>query len=430
MGRKRQRSRALPADEDGQPATTIDEDESEQDQGGKSQVDEEELTEERKKECEVWEAFKEEHHEVLEQLPLSLHRQFKLVRELDTQSEAFHADLLSSVRRYVALRMSLAPRNVQGEVVQPMEGGMDVDPLNVNRAGHECSSPMLVDSAEFTQTETALNGDASARSTSPAPSPSHTPSTVSFQPKLGETTRTLLQHISQTSEEAVRTAEEKVSIALTAYETVDRHIRHLDQAIKEQEAAISLGMRPGTHLAPILLPDLIVPRWARPSRVEHSPVPPLSPGLELYVTEEPTVLEPPEPLVSSSKATRRGRKAAVQKAAKPEKADLVEEPAAPAAAEAQELLEFPRTRRSGVRLTIPAQPHPPGPTLPADLNEARYCYCNQVSFGTMIACDNEACKLEWFHLGCTGLSEVPNKKTKWYCRECRPKMVQRGRQRS
>ncbi|KIM53233.1 hypothetical protein SCLCIDRAFT_1158449 [Scleroderma citrinum Foug A] len=64
------------------------------------------------------------------------------------------------------------------------------------------------------------------------------------------------------SEESLRAAEEKVSIAQTAYEMVDRQIKLLDQAIKEQEAAISLGMRPGTHLAPIPLPDI----------VEHSPL--------------------------------------------------------------------------------------------------------------------------------------------------------------
>ena len=49
----------------------------------------------------------------------------------------------------------------------------------------------------------------------------------------------------------------------------------------------------------------------------------------------------------------------------------------------EELLAAPRTRRTGVRLTLPAQPQPPGPSVPADPNERRYCYCNQVSFGTV-----------------------------------------------
>lgn len=30
-----------------------------------------------------------------------------------------------------------------------------------------------------------------------------------------------------------------------------------------------------------------------------------------------------------------------------------------------------------------------------DPNEPKYCYCQRVSFGEMIACDNEHCKNEW-----------------------------------
>ena len=52
---------------------------------------------------------------------------------------------------------------------------------------------------------------------------------------------------------------------------VNRHVRILDQAIKEQEASISFGARP-SHLAPSNLPELAVPRWARPARATMSPV--------------------------------------------------------------------------------------------------------------------------------------------------------------
>ncbi|KAK4245401.1 inhibitor of growth protein 3 [Corynascus novoguineensis] len=55
-----------------------------------------------------------------------------------------------------------------------------------------------------------------------------------------------------------------------------------------------------------------------------------------------------------------------------------------------------------------------------DPHEERYCLCNRVSFGTMIQCDNvDNCKLEWFHLECVGLSDIPARTTKWYCPECR-----------
>ncbi|SPO00517.1 uncharacterized protein DNG_03265 [Cephalotrichum gorgonifer] len=59
-----------------------------------------------------------------------------------------------------------------------------------------------------------------------------------------------------------------------------------------------------------------------------------------------------------------------------------------------------------------------GNPIPSD--EARYCLCNRVSFGTMIECDNaDNCKAEWFHIECVGLSDIPARTTKWYCPECR-----------
>jgi hypothetical protein len=45
--------------------------------------------------------------------------------------------------------------------------------------------------------------------------------------------------------------------------------------------------------------------------------------------------------------------------------------------------------------------------------EPRYCYCNEVSFGEMVACDNDACPREWFHLSCVGLTKPPGKNGKF-----------------
>ncbi|OAS99727.1 PHD finger domain-containing protein [Blastomyces dermatitidis ER-3] len=57
-----------------------------------------------------------------------------------------------------------------------------------------------------------------------------------------------------------------------------------------------------------------------------------------------------------------------------------------------------------------------------DPNEPRYCLCGDVSFGTMICCEDNDCDKEWFHLDCVGLSEVPSRTAKWYCPECRKKL--------
>ncbi|KAH6578009.1 hypothetical protein BASA62_000533 [Batrachochytrium salamandrivorans] len=51
-----------------------------------------------------------------------------------------------------------------------------------------------------------------------------------------------------------------------------------------------------------------------------------------------------------------------------------------------------------------------------EMDEQLYCFCQQVSYGEMIACDNEECPHEWFHLECVGLAEPPN--GVWFCRDC------------
>lgn len=88
-----------------------------------------------------------------------------------------------------------------------------------------------------------------------------------------------------------------------------------------------------------------------------------------------------------------------------------------------------------------------------DPNEPRYCICNQVSYGEMVACDNEdvsiifkfglgagfridesftefsyfikfQCPFEWFHYPCVGITTSP--KGKWYCPQCTQAMRRRG----
>jgi hypothetical protein len=55
-----------------------------------------------------------------------------------------------------------------------------------------------------------------------------------------------------------------------------------------------------------------------------------------------------------------------------------------------------------------------------DGDEPRYCYCNEVSYGNMIACDYSECPREWFHLACVNMEKAPNARTKWFCSdECK-----------
>ncbi|KAG2158017.1 uncharacterized protein EDB93DRAFT_740480 [Suillus bovinus] len=391
MSRKRRRSQAVPAEEERCEERTSDAD----------TVGEEQDPEERRKELEIWDSFKEEHHEILEQLPLSLHRQYTLIRELDHQSNAYHADLLDHVRKYIALRIQLTSRL---DMIADAKRSKMTIPAAPDPEAMQADLPHRDEQGNVDSPAEVLNDTHNARPTSIAPSLG---SSIEL-PSSGKATRILLQHIAQVSEEALRASEEKVNIAQTAYETVDRHIRLLDQAIKEQETSISLGIRPGTHLAPILLPDLVVPRWVRPARVERSPTPSLSPEPSALLPQEST-----EELSTESARPGRGRKAR-------KKPELESETPPPLP---EEVLKIPATRTTrSVKLKIPAQAQ-------ADPNEPRYCYCNQVSYETMIACDSESCKLEWFHLPCTGLSAIPTSTKKWYCQNCLLKMAQKGKKR-
>ncbi|KAH3687957.1 hypothetical protein WICPIJ_001072 [Wickerhamomyces pijperi] len=49
-------------------------------------------------------------------------------------------------------------------------------------------------------------------------------------------------------------------------------------------------------------------------------------------------------------------------------------------------------------------------------DEELYCFCRGQSYGSMVGCDNEDCKYEWFHFSCVGITEQPV--GSWFCRDC------------
>lgn len=49
-----------------------------------------------------------------------------------------------------------------------------------------------------------------------------------------------------------------------------------------------------------------------------------------------------------------------------------------------------------------------------------YCFCQKLSYGEMIACDNPDCPYQWFHLPCVNLKQpLPES---WFCDDCIRKM--------
>lgn len=82
--------------------------------------------------------------------------------------------------------------------------------------------------------------------------------------------------------------------------------------------------------------------------------------------------------------------------------------------------------RSGVR-SRPAKTVSAG-SARDDADDQRYCFCNNVSYGDMIGCDDDDCEREWFHLGCVGLSKPPQ--GTWYCDACLERRTQQARQKA
>lgn len=64
-----------------------------------------------------------------------------------------------------------------------------------------------------------------------------------------------------------------------------------------------------------------------------------------------------------------------------------------------------------------------------DADNKIYCFCQRVSFGEMIGCDNDDCKHEWFHWSCVGITSPPKENEIWYCPDCAPKMEKRKKKR-
>ncbi|XP_075512156.1 PHD finger protein ING1 isoform X2 [Primulina tabacum] len=154
---------------------------------------------------------------------------------------------------------------------------------------------------------------------------------------------------------AIRIADEKVSLASQAYDLVDSHIQQLDRYLKKFDEDLR---REKDSMSSTVSPPSTVDNNVKAGR--------------------------------SGETSNRGRK----------KTRL-----ATANAAASMAASITTAANTSMELDLPVDP-----------NEPTYCFCNQVSYGEMVACDNPDCKIEWFHYGCVGLKEQP--KGKWYCSDC------------
>ncbi|KAK4514692.1 uncharacterized protein ATC70_002294 [Mucor velutinosus] len=169
-----------------------------------------------------------------------------------------------------------------------------------------------------------------------------------------------LEHIGQLLNETLKKGEEKLALAKSTYDTVDRHCTRLDNDLQKIEDEQLIG--PG-----------------RTAAVSHS----------TPAKRDISSLEDATP----RKQTGRKKSRKTQAEKKADENAFSQEDAIQQAQAAASLSD-----------------------LPIDPNEPLYCYCSQVSFGEMVACDSGDCEIEWFHLECVGLKTPP--KGKWYCKNC------------
>jgi len=313
--RKRRRSVAFAPDDDDSIST-----------GEVGSTSDDVLSTEEKVNSRVWDAFREEYHEVLEQLPLTLQRAFILIRELDDQAQSNNAALVDYLRQYLQARTDHS-RNGRGSVA---------------------------------------------------------PNTLPSSSSKG-----LISRVAAITEENSRAAQERVNIAQSAYDSVDRQIRLLDQSIEEVETIIASTSHPDSQPRRILS-YMVTGRWLRP---QIEPLP--QPSDHVSGTQEPPTIELPMPDRSRGKTNT----VSLRKNRKGKK----------------------RKNVHGQRALLPPETSTAGgvPVNAQDPNEPRYCYCNNVSYGAMVQCENSPkCQFDWFHYDCIGLKKAP--KGKWFCPDCKP----------
>ncbi|GAA6020882.1 hypothetical protein JCM8202_005481 [Rhodotorula sphaerocarpa] len=311
----------------------------------------------------IYDMLAEEYHDIVAELPIEYQRTFLLMRELEDQQTARTDEFKSALLDYIA-------------------------------------STLLPTSA----------------TPSAAPSPAPSTSTADEPIRTTVVGRDKMLRAAQLATAAVRAGEDKVGLAITLYEAVGRHIQRLDADLARYEDSLVIGLRDGT-----------LPSHDAPSAIRKSPPGPTT-SLAAIALGEREAYEGDEGGPGGAEGGdghRRGRGAAAAGAAGAAAASGREAKDGSAGRTTRkkpqrsvEELEKEREwkRRKELLKQERAQKKREEEGMPIDPNEPVYCYCNRVSFGEMIACENDDCSREWFHLECVGLDRAPE--GTWYCDDC------------
>ncbi|GAA5879432.1 hypothetical protein JCM1840_007038 [Sporobolomyces johnsonii] len=271
----------------------------------------------------IWDMIAEEYHDIVSELPLEYQRTFMLMRELEDEQQAHTASLKTLLEAHI----------------------------------HSTVNP----------------------SSAPSPAPSGSTLDEPLRPSGG--TKERLATLGNAARSAIRAGEDKVGLAITLYEAVDRHIRRLDADLLKYEDSLVIGLRSGT-----------LPSHDAPAATLKSP-----PGA-----------------TTSRGAIALGEREAYDSVAGEDTKRSTRKKQERAPEEVEKEREWKRRREMQKQERAEKKKEEEG--MPIDPNEPTYCYCNRVSFGEMIACENDDCSREWFHLECVNLERAP--KGTWYCNDC------------
>ncbi|CAE6414973.1 unnamed protein product [Rhizoctonia solani] len=418
-----------------------------------------------------WSAFAQDHYELVEQLPLSIHRSYSLMRELDDLAQSNTARILPATQAYIALRDSLGPKpkghrrapsgldllahvsavvetpsvtspvpnltNGVPETPEPavngqVNGHMEVDKPEIESEGPTSAVDPTATSPELGSTNPLPNDTQpptveSKVPANPEPPKSDLPCASAPSESFPHDTRKLLTLIATLASDAVRASSEKLGIANAVYHSVGNHLTALDALIAQHRSTLP---HPPTPTPPPSSPAPVPPASSPSIKIrtrrrslhekqqedgegqveeeEHGTIPPLR------LTRTPTTIR----IRNKSKGKEETRQRSVSMS--------------------KNASNSSSTSRSGGTNNKASKNPPPTPKKttgaagsgannrpPVGRNANKktatdevYCFCGEGSFGEMIACDGEGCEREWFHLPCVGLEVAPGDKESWFCNDC------------
>ncbi|KAI7819847.1 inhibitor of growth proteins N-terminal histone-binding-domain-containing protein [Gamsiella multidivaricata] len=204
----------------------------------------------------------------------------------------------------------------------------------------------------------------------------------------------MLQSLNEMLVESLRQGEEKVALATAAYDVVDRHVRRLDDDLQKYEDEQMIGPGRLGNTSSSASGATAADRKDESSNAATS-------------ANTTSNKKSTSSLTQDAPSTKRKNKAQSN-------SNNGNSNAAAPTTSSEKRKAVGSSGSSKV-----AKKTPSFAELPIDPNEPLYCYCQQVSYGEMVACDNGDCEIEWFHLSCAGLKAPP--KGKWYCKDCSQK---------